>query len=108
MPHVGTDWDDTDPEEDQPYPIDFSPDLTTGETIVFPGPTASIEVVEGEDNAAAACLHGGVQLEGNVAAIWARGLAAGVKYRILIEVPTSAGKTLQRWAHVRSQVRTLA
>jgi hypothetical protein len=107
MPKVSVDWTPADPEEDRSYPIDFAPELNDGEFIEGAA-SAFIEVVEGSDADAATRIYGSAARDGTIVWIRARGLVAGVIYRIGYQVATSQQPALRLWSHVACIRREVA
>ncbi len=104
MPFAG-DWiPAASPGEEQPFSLDWTPQLLNGDTIVSIT-SAELAVYEGVDPDAPSWLIGSPYLVGNVVSQVIGGdspdgLQPGVTYRLTFTVLTTQGKTLVNFAHI--------
>jgi len=96
MPLAGY-YSSCDPGETQPYSIDFSNQLATGDSIVTA--TSSLVADQGIDRSAFSWLVGSPSINGTIVSqviggAMPNGLQPGVVYRLTFVITTASGRTL--------------
>lgn len=78
--------------ENKSLSFEFSEVLATGETLSTA--SCSVLVLDGVDASPSSLLSGGASITGTKVYQWVTGGVAGVTYRLVMTVTTSAGSTL--------------
>jgi hypothetical protein len=78
--------------ENKPLSFDFNPVLTSGETLSTS--SCSVIVLDGTDPSPSSLLDGGTSINAGKVYQQVQGGVAGVTYRLVVTVVTSAGNTL--------------
>lgn len=95
---VGRQFSPAAPGESEPYSLDFTNDLNTGETLSTA--TVTLTVNEGVDASVATRLSGSPGISGNVVSQRIVGLLPGVTYTMTAAVTTNQSNTKKLSAHI--------
>jgi len=104
MPFAGDYQPPASPGENQPFSMDFGPQLVNGDTLNG-SVVAALEAYEGTDANAAGALKGAPTVAGSIITQWIGGAQPGglqpcVVYRLTFTAVTAQGKTLINYAHL--------
>ena len=109
MPFCGTYWPPASPGEIQPFSIDMTSQLETGDSIPADGVTATLAVHQGNDPQVQNWLQGSPFVTGAivtqfVGAPYPQGLQPGVSYVLTFNVTTAFGRERVNFAYILCDV----
>jgi hypothetical protein len=102
--YIGRDFSEMDQGEDEPFALDFTDDLASGETVTSTNWTCT--VAKGTDPDAATRLQGAAQMQGGKSVQRVSGLLPNVTYLLRANIVTSNLSTKSIWSHVRCTTPT--
>lgn len=109
MPFCGTYWPPASPGEIQPFSIDMTNQLETGDSIPADGVTATLAVHQGTDASPSSSLQGAPFVTGNIVTQFVggalpQGLQPGVSYVLTFNVVTAFGRDRVNFAYILCDV----